>query len=393
MNTSHRPRAARIGASIVAAMLLGMFAMGPVRADTASELKAAEASLNKLIDKIAAENKTIDTYNAQISDIAGQMDRIQSRIARTQGKILTLEEDLRLATNQLLGTQAQLDARAWVAYENGPGSNLAFLLGSTSLSDLSDRLEIVNRVAQTDQELITQIQNQQTVLQQKQQSLQALQTQLQGTQAELKSQQAALQSKEAAAQNVVDGLNKDKAAADKLVTKLKAKRAAEIAAALAAAESSGGGSGSIGGVLLACPVDPPRGYTDDFGAPRYGGGFHQHAGQDIFAPRGTPIRSPFPGTAEASTNGLGGLTVTITGSAGYVYNAHMDGYAGSFPRAVGTGEIVGYVGNSGDAQGGATHDHFEWHPNVVPSSLWKSPYGATQIGTAIDPFPYLNSVC
>ena len=68
----------------------------------------------------------------------------------------------------------------------------------------------------------------------------------------------------------------------------------------------------------------------------------------------------------------------------------------SCPSVVGSvsaGEVIGYVGNSGDAAGGATHDHFEWHPNVIPSNPYRSQYGYTVIGTAIDPFPYLNMVC
>jgi murein DD-endopeptidase MepM/ murein hydrolase activator NlpD len=57
------------------------------------------------------------------------------------------------------------------------------------------------------------------------------------------------------------------------------------------------------------------------------------------------------------------------------------------------GTIIGYVGDSGDARGGPYHDHFEWHPNAMPPSLYTSSYGYTVIGSAIDPYPYLNEVC
>ena len=85
--------------------------------------------------------------------------------------------------------------------------------------------------------------------------------------------------------------------------------------------------------------------------------------------------------------------MTVTGTVGYVYNAHLNslGTLGN----VSTGTIIGYVGDSGDAIGGATHDHFEFHPNnpLQWGPLHVSPYGVSMVGTAIDPYPFLNAVC
>jgi murein DD-endopeptidase MepM/ murein hydrolase activator NlpD len=131
-----------------------------------------------------------------------------------------------------------------------------------------------------------------------------------------------------------------------------------------------------GGVLQVCPVDPPNAYTDDFGAPRYAGGYHPHAGNDIFAAEGTPIRAPFPGNAVDTSNTLGGMAVSVYGVGGHVYNAHLSAFGKLGP--VEAGEIIGYVGNSGDAITTPPHDHFEWHPDNGP---------------AINPYPFLNAVC
>jgi murein DD-endopeptidase MepM/ murein hydrolase activator NlpD len=138
-------------------------------------------------------------------------------------------------------------------------------------------------------------------------------------------------------------------------------------------------SGSIpvvAGVLHICPVDQPHSYTDDFGAPRWAGGYHPHEGNDIFAPEGTAIRAPFDGLAAQTPNTLGGRAVTVYGDAGYVYNAHLSEY-GTLGQVT-TGTVIGYVGNSGDAVESAPHDHFEWHPGN---------------GAAVNPFAYLNAVC
>jgi peptidoglycan hydrolase CwlO-like protein len=399
LKSARASKKARTGAAAFAAVILVAVLVGPVGASTKSDLAAAEKDLDGLISKIASEQKDVDALHAEATAIAKRMDAVQSSIARTQGTIVDLEQGIRLAGQQLDASRKQLDHRAWVAYENGPGSNIEFLLGSTSLSDFTDRLEIVNHVAQTDQDLINQITDQRILLQGKQVKLEGLEAQLVSKQKQLKGQQDDLSEKIAQGVATLNQLDQDKADAAAIVDKLKKKLAAEVAAAkaaalLAAEQSHGNASGSISGVLLVCPVTGFPVYSDDFGAPRYGGGYHLHAGNDVFAARGTPIQAPFPGVVSDASNGLGGNSLIVTGSLGYVYNAHMDSFvAGIVGSSVSTGQTIGYVGDSGDAKGGATHDHFEWHPNTIPAHPWTSPYGASIIGSAIDPYPYLNSVC
>jgi peptidoglycan LD-endopeptidase LytH len=159
-----------------------------------------------------------------------------------------------------------------------------------------------------------------------------------------------------------------------------------------AAAAGGGGGGTVSGhPFQVCPVRGFVGYSDDFGAPRYGGGYHLHAGNDLFAGLGTPIVAPFSGTAADASNGLGGLSVKVFGAAGWVYNAHLSSLGTLGPVSAGT--VIGYVGNTGDAAGTPTHNHFEWHPYNPPADPWTSPYGVSKVGDAIDPYPYLNQVC
>src|SRR6266511_2990977 len=372
-------RAVRLVAALAVAVL--MLALPAVSAQAGSaqtkkQLNAALARLHRLEGQIAAQQKVLDRLHGEATDLAGKIDKVQSRIARTQFEIVKKETQIQDAQDKLSATQGQLDRRAWVAYENGPGSSLDFILGATSLADLSTRLEIVDRVAQSDQALIIQIQTLQNRLIARQGELVVLENDLRDRRAELLTQQRALQAKI------------DQAQADSIVNELRSTYRKQVAAELAARRAAGG---AIGGVFLTCPVRGFAAYSDDFGAPRYGGGFHPHAGNDIFAQRGTPIVATFPGQAEMSSNGLGGLAVKVYGAAGWTYNAHLDGFGKL--GSVNTGDVVGYVGDSGDAQGGATHDHFEWHPNVLPAHPHKSSYGYTVIGSAIDPYPYLNSVC
>ncbi len=131
------------------------------------------------------------------------------------------------------------------------------------------------------------------------------------------------------------------------------------------------------GILRECPVRGDHTVANNFGyivEERPGVPRHIHEGNDITAAYGTPVVAPFDGTAVASSNTLGGLAVSVYGAAGHVYNAHLSAYG--MLGQVKTGDVIGYVGATGDA--GGPHDHFEWHPAG---------------GAAVDPYPYLMAVC
>jgi hypothetical protein len=102
-----------------------------------------------------------------------------------------------------------------------------------------------------------------------------------------------------------------------------------------------------------------------------------HEGQDIFAPKGTPILSATSGYVyKIGDNTLGGHTVSVIGNGGRVYYyAHLDSFAPGIQEGdrVSTKSLLGYVGTTGNAQGTPPHLHF----GVYTSS------------GAIDPLPLL----
>ena len=130
------------------------------------------------------------------------------------------------------------------------------------------------------------------------------------------------------------------------------------------------------GVFRVCPVTSFITISDDFGAIRRlpDVPVHTHMGNDVLAPTGTPVVAPFDGYATGSWNGLGGNVVHVEGEQGFVYNAHLASFGSLGP--VRTGDVVGYVGSTGDAT--VAHDHVEWHP-----------FG----GGAVDPHEYLVAAC
>jgi LysM repeat protein len=119
-----------------------------------------------------------------------------------------------------------------------------------------------------------------------------------------------------------------------------------------------------------CPVEGAS-YMNDWGFPR-SGGTRYHEGNDLFISRGTPVRAPVSGTVEFITGTIGGLQFRLMGSDGIVYiGTHMDKFGED--GAVDAGDVIGYVGNTGNAVGTRPHLHF----------------GMYYQGTAVNPYPSL----
>ncbi|MFL5952387.1 MAG: choice-of-anchor P family protein [Gaiellaceae bacterium] len=114
------------------------------------------------------------------------------------------------------------------------------------------------------------------------------------------------------------------------------------------------------------PVYGPSSFTDTFGGPRsdVSGGWHH--GDDIFAPLGAPVLAVASGTVfSVGWNAVGGNRLWVRdGQGNLFYYAHLSAFT---PLAingnrVNAGDVLGFVGNTGDAQGTPTHLHFEIHP-------------------------------
>jgi murein DD-endopeptidase MepM/ murein hydrolase activator NlpD len=133
------------------------------------------------------------------------------------------------------------------------------------------------------------------------------------------------------------------------------------------------------------PVAGAAEYIDTYGAFRSDVPGNWHHGDDIFAPLGAPVVAVASGSLNrVGWERLGGWRLWVRDSAGdEFYYAHLSGYS---PRALHTrrvraGEVIGFVGNSGDAFTTSPHVHFEIHPR----SLLRLGYDG-----AVDPTTYLN---
>ena len=115
-----------------------------------------------------------------------------------------------------------------------------------------------------------------------------------------------------------------------------------------------------------------RHILDSWGAPRSEG--RSHRGVDIFAKRGTPVVSATKGIVlRVGTNELGGQVVNVLGPGGQVhYYAHLDRH-GSFRPGdeVRPGDVLGYVGDTGNARGTPPHLHYGvYDPGLGAVNPW-----------------------
>ncbi len=131
---------------------------------------------------------------------------------------------------------------------------------------------------------------------------------------------------------------------------------------------------------LVCPVDGAVSFSDTWGAPRSGG--RTHKGVDMSASRGTPLVAMETGRIYRLSNStLGGLSIYLLGNSGDVYYyAHLDAFADGLAggQSVSAGDLVGYVGTTGNSPSWIPHLHLGWQPG---GGDWANPY------------PIVNDIC
>jgi len=170
-----------------------------------------------------------------------------------------------------------------------------------------------------------------------------------------------------------------------------ARRVLFLAAILGLAAGTAGAAAPKVPDHIIFPVVGQVTYTNDFGAPRPGGA---HQGNDLMSAKRSPAVAAEAGTVKYwTTSRAAGCMLYLYGESGTIYYyIHLNNdltlkndnrgkcvkgvaYTVKNGQRVQAGQQIAYVGDSGDADGGASHLHFEVHPGG---------------GKAVSPYPYLQ---
>ena len=298
---------------------------------------------------------------ASLADLEYRIDRMEGRIDEDEESIADLKSSAR---ELVVG-----------AYINSGSSTLDSALSASNIQDILTAQHIINRAADRGTATLDRLdaitrdlERQSSLLDEDRQEIDALRT-----------QQA----------NLVANLDELEAEAEELYRAAKAEYASEVRAWEAAerarkfaeaAKKSGAAGGLPGGTIpdFMCPVNGSVYFRNDWGNPRSGG--RTHKGTDMFAKKGVPVVAVVNGTLRFRDGGLGGIAIWLKGSGASFYYAHLDSRASGLSTGsyVERGTLIGYVGNTGNAYGGADHLHFQLHPGH---------------GSPVNPYPTLAAAC
>jgi septal ring factor EnvC (AmiA/AmiB activator) len=361
----------RVLGATVALTLLGLSAPGT--ASAADPLAAAQARVTAAI--VAA-----DAAVGDLKDAEAEFFRLEDQVAATARTIGRLRVD-----QQRLAKLARL--RALVAYKGGNPILEELVGGGDDVMDAARRATLLDRVNARGNEAIDQLGRVTSDLHRREKAQRSEIKRQARSLADLKKREQDTQRAVEDAQNAEHAL-REKLAAEKRAAEFAvfvAQARAEARAKLALSQAKSGGTdfgGSAGQIIVrgrwVCPVQGAVSFRNDFGEPRSGG--RRHKGNDMFAARGTPLVAVTNGSVFFQGDPLGGLAAYVNGKDGNTYYyAHVNDYVGG-ARSVKAGELIGHVGSTGNADGGAPHLHFEIRPGG-PN------------GSQINPYPTLAAHC
>ena len=378
---------------LVIAMLASMLASGLVYA-AAAEDDADEASLkdqlSQLEEQKSAVQERIADLTAQANDVQATREALQQEIDLTKQEIATVEQyierlqqqidvkttELEAAEKALAEKEEQFAQTVRTTYEQGDVSYLEVVLNASSFSDLLTRMEIVSAIMEDNQKTVDEYTAAKEDIEQKRDDLQDTQDEQKDYQENLSykvDDLAASEAQQAALQESLEAYKAESEAEyDRIESEMQdvSNQIAELSRQAAANGSVPMGDGTLIWPTPSCTTtNSAYGYRVH---PIYGT-VKFHAGEDIPAGYGAEILAAASGTVVTAgwVSGYGNYTVIDHGGGMMTAYGHQSSFAVSVGDVVTQGQVIGYVGSTGNSTG--PHLHFEVYVNgatVDPKSYF-----------------------
>lgn len=301
-------------------------------AATLEEKQREAEQVRQQLEALKQESQRLaEDYNAALSEY--EVIRYNVEVNR---------EQLEKAQRDYKRARSILHDRLRSMYKTGDVNSLEVLLDATSLDDLLTRYDFFSYIGNRDMEVFNEVKRLREEISERQRELEEQEARQRQVVGSVNAKRMAMEASIAEQQSFLDGINQE-------------------IKDLLAQMGSGGGSVQVGSFVF--PVRGPHTFSNDWHAPRRG---HLHQGNDIFAATGTPCVACVSGTVHHGEGKNAGLYVRLVGDDGNVYYyMHLNNFAATGHVAAGT--VIGAVGDTGNAKGGAPHLHFEFHPGGGPA--------------------------
>jgi murein DD-endopeptidase MepM/ murein hydrolase activator NlpD len=368
-----RPRIA-----LLAVLVLGPFALWaalPLVADAgkAEQLRAKISKTRKKVDRLKSREgvltETVEAQTARIDRLASRQRRLQADLDAKRGELIRIQDELRVRRARLARLRAKLSRSRVVLsrrlvelYQADRPDIVTVILNSKGFADLLERSEFMARINEQDAKVITSVRRAKVrtkaaadrlaALEERQQRVTAIVLARRNEVASVRIRLASARARKAAALRDVRG---DRRHLESHLRELEEESAKVEGRLRGAAGPIRRGSGRF--------IWPVNGaFTSPFGM-RWG---RLHAGIDIAAPTGTPIRAVDSGTVQLAgwQGGYGQYTCIGHGGGVSTCYAHQSSIGVSGGQNVSQGQVIGAVGNTGHSTG--PHLHFEVRINGSP---------------------------
>ena len=371
----------RIPALILALALVFTCASGAL-AVTQSQIDALESQRDDLRAEREEMLAGITELENQQADVMERKTALDERNELYREEIELIDEQVELYTNLVEQKAREVEEAAAAENEqlalyrrhvrameeNGSISYLGILFGSASLGELLSNIDMIGEIMAADKRIYEQYGAAREETEALRAEYEATLGELDEKQAELESERAELERQIEEAEELIaeyeEQLNADREAYEAQLAKEQALEA-DIQAMIAELERQEAAKNIVSTGYYIWPLP---GYTP---GSAYGWRIHPiwgdrrfHAGEDIAAPSGTPILAADSGLATVvpnNGNGYGNYIIINHGGGRTTLYAHMSGFAISNGQTVTQGQVIGYVGSTGNSTG--PHLHFETRIN------------------------------